>query len=62
MNTKASKKIIYAVIMLLISAMLVGTTTYAWFSMNKTVTVTGGYRSKYSGWQIDDFIGEVLNG
>lgn len=27
-----------------------------------TVTVTGGYRSKYSGWQIDDFIGEVLNG
>lgn len=28
----------------------------------KTVTVTGGYRSKYSGWQIDDFIGEVLNG
>ena len=41
MNTKASKKIIYAVIMLLISAMLVGTTTYAWFSMNKTVTVTG---------------------
>ena len=26
----------------------------------KDVTVTGGYRSKYSGWQIDDFIGEVL--
>jgi len=27
--------------MLLISAMLVGTSTYAWFSMNRTVTVTG---------------------
>ncbi len=27
-----------------------------------TVTVTGGYRSRYSGWQIDDFIEEVLNG
>ena len=26
------------------------------------VIVTGGYRSKYSGWQIDDFIKEVLNG
>lgn len=28
----------------------------------KTITVTGGHRSKYSGWQIDDFIEEVLNG
>ena len=28
----------------------------------KTVTVSGGYRSKFSGWQIDDFIEEVLNG
>lgn len=35
------RKMIPAVIMLLISAMLVGTSTYAWFSMNKTVTVTG---------------------
>ena len=38
---KAMRKMIPAVIMLLISAMLVGTSTYAWFSMNKTVTVTG---------------------
>lgn len=38
---KAMRKLIPAVIMLLISAMLVGTSTYAWFSMNKTVTVTG---------------------
>jgi len=35
------RKMIPAVIMLLISAMLVGTSTYAWFSMNRTVTVTG---------------------
>jgi len=35
------RKLIPAVIMLLISAMLVGTSTYAWFSMNRTVTVTG---------------------
>ncbi|MBO4539389.1 MAG: hypothetical protein J5781_03875 [Clostridia bacterium] len=41
MNTQTTKKAVYAVIMLLIAAMLVGTTTYAWFSMNKTVTVTG---------------------
>jgi len=38
---KAMRKMIPAVIMLLISAMLVGTSTYAWFSMNKVVTVTG---------------------
>lgn len=38
---KAMRKLIPAVIMLLISAMLVGTSTYAWFSMNRTVTVTG---------------------
>ncbi len=38
---KAMRKLIPAVVMLLISAMLVGTSTYAWFSMNKTVTVTG---------------------
>ncbi|MBO4539388.1 MAG: hypothetical protein J5781_03870 [Clostridia bacterium] len=41
MKEKSTKKIFYAVIMLLIAALLVGTTTYAWFSMNKTVTVTG---------------------
>lgn len=38
---KAMRKMIPAVIMLLISAMLVGTSTYAWFSMNREVTVTG---------------------
>ncbi len=35
------RKIVPAVLMLLISAMLVGTSTYAWFSMNTKVTVTG---------------------
>ena len=32
------KKLIPALIMLLISALLLGTSTYAWFSMNKTVS------------------------
>ena len=37
---KKFKKLIPAFCMLLISAMLMGTSTYAWFSMNKTVTAT----------------------
>ncbi|MBO4734554.1 MAG: hypothetical protein J5662_08760 [Clostridia bacterium] len=35
------KKLIPALCMLLISALLLGTSTYAWFSMNTTVTATG---------------------
>lgn len=35
------KKLIPALCMLLISAVLVGTSTFAWFSMNTTVTATG---------------------
>lgn len=31
-------------------------------SDSKIIAVPGGYRSKFSGWQIDDFIEEVLNG
>lgn len=38
---KTLRKIIPAIAMLLISATLVGTSTFAWFSMNNTVTVTG---------------------
>jgi len=38
---KTMRKIVPAVLMLLISAMLVGTSTYAWFAMNNKVTVTG---------------------
>ncbi len=38
---KAMKKLIPAICLLLISAVLLGTSTYAWFSMNKTVTATG---------------------
>lgn len=38
---KKFKKLIPAMVMLLIATMLMGTTTYAWFSMNKTVTATG---------------------
>ena len=35
------KKIIPSICMLLVTAVLMGTSTYAWFSMNKTVTATG---------------------
>lgn len=38
---KKFKKLIPAMVMLLIATMLMGTTTYAWFSMNSTVTATG---------------------
>ena len=38
---KAALKLIPAVCMLLISAMMLGTTTYAWFSMGNSVTATG---------------------
>lgn len=38
---KKFKKLIPALCMLLISAVLMGTSTYAWFSMNETVTATG---------------------
>ena len=38
---KKFKKLIPAFCMLLVSAILLGSSTYAWFSMNKTVTATG---------------------
>ena len=38
---KALRKLIPAFVMLLIAAAFVGTSTFAWFSMNRTVTVSG---------------------
>lgn len=38
---KKFKKLIPALCMLLVSAVLMGTSTFAWFSMNKTATVDG---------------------
>ena len=38
---KKFKKLIPALCMLLVSAVLMGTSTFAWFSMNKTATVNG---------------------
>lgn len=38
---KKTIKLIPAIVMLLVSAILVSTSTYAWFSMNNRVTVTG---------------------
>lgn len=38
---KTMRKLVPAICMLLISAVLLGTSTYAWFSMNRKVTVTG---------------------
>ena len=41
MKMKLNKKIAGATAMLMISAAMLGTSTFAWFTMNKTVTVTG---------------------
>jgi len=38
---KTNKKIASALAMLMLSAAMLGTSTYAWFTMNRTVTVTG---------------------
>lgn len=35
------KKIVSAIVMLLISTVLLGTSTFAWFSMNNKVTISG---------------------
>jgi hypothetical protein len=41
MKMKTNKKIAGAAAMLLLSATMLGTSTFAWFTMNKEVTVTG---------------------
>lgn len=38
---KANRKLIPAVVMLLVSAIMLSTASFAWFSMNTTVTATG---------------------
>ena len=38
---KNTRKLIPAVVMLLVSAVLMSTASFAWFSMNKQVTATG---------------------
>ena len=38
---KALRKLVPAIVMLLIAAAFVGTSTYAWFSMNRVVNVSG---------------------
>ena len=40
-KSKMKKRLASAVAMLLVSTMMLGTATYAWFTMNKTVSVTG---------------------
>lgn len=50
MKMKLNKKIAGASAMLLLSATMLGTSTFAWFTMNKTVTVTGmEMKTKVSG-------------
>ena len=41
MKKKTNKKVASALAMLMLSAAMLGTSTYAWFTMNKKVTVTG---------------------
>ncbi len=40
-ENKNNKKLVSAFAMLMLSTAMLGTATYAWFTMNKTVTVTG---------------------
>ena len=43
-ETNTMKKLIPAICLLLVSAVMLGTSTFAWFSMNATVAVTGKER------------------
>lgn len=50
MKMKLNKKIAGATAMLMLSATMLGTSTFAWFTMNKTVTVSGmELKTKVSG-------------
>ena len=48
MNTKKSKRLVFAIVMLLISAVSLSTASFAWFSMNTSVEASGIYFESYS--------------
>lgn len=61
-NTSAKKKLIPAVAMLTTSAIMLSTATYAWFTMNKEVQVTGLSMSATASEGLEISLGEMTNG
>lgn len=59
---KAMKKLIPAICLLLISAVLLGTSTYAWFSMNTKVEATGMQVSAKAGPSLVIFKDKFVSG
>lgn len=61
-NTSAKKKLIPAVAMLTTSAVMLSTATYAWFTLNKEVEVTGLQMSATASDALEISLGEVEKG
>lgn len=61
-NTSAKKKLIPAVAMLTTSAVMLSTATYAWFTLNKEVEVTGLQMSATASDALEISLGEVAKG
>lgn len=58
-NTSAKKKLIPAIAALATSAVMLSTSTYAWFTMNKTAEVTGLQMSATAGDSLEISLGEI---
>lgn len=58
-NTSAKKKLIPAVAMFTASAVMLSTATYAWFTMNKEVQVTGLNMTATAGRSLEISLGEI---
>lgn len=58
-QTSAKKKLIPAVAMLTASAVMLTTATYAWFTLNKEVEVTGLQMSATAGKSLEISLGEI---
>ena len=61
-NTSAKKKLIPAIAALATSAVMLSTSTYAWFTMNKTAEVTGLQMSATAGDSLEISLGEISGG
>lgn len=61
-NTSVKKKLIPAVAMLTTSAVMLSTATYAWFTLNKEVEVTGLQMSATASDALEISLGEVAKG
>lgn len=61
-NTSAIKRLIPAIAMLAFSAVTLSTSTYAWFTMNKEVTMTGLNMAATASGGIEIALASVKNG